>query len=327
MADGYALRHNQVAYPAADERRLLSPLLMPGVGPFSAKPGRRVDGNGLTVSVGGSPESYTVSAGAGVIFQSAYAAGGAWLFEIPTAVTRELPSRPGSGQSRIDLIVARIYDADSSVGATRETVIERIAGNPSPSPSAPTTPALSLLLATLTVPASGSIVVTNSSERTVAAGGVLPVATTSDRDALTPWRGLVVQNGQTGRLEYFDGSAWRTVAPDDDSGWASISIASGYQLNNDTLFSSPAVRRVGSSVFFRGAISKTVGDFPASSVTTIATVGAGYRPGGARDFQCAGSTAATSAKIRVGADGVVAIITGPSVPTYISLAGISYLLG
>lgn len=327
MADGYASRHNQVAYPAADERRLLAPLLMPATGAFSARAGRRVDGAGLAVSVGGSPEGFTVSAGAGVIFSPEYATGGPWLFEIPTDVTRQLPARPGSGLTRIDLIVARIYDADSSVGATRETAIERIGGTPSASPSAPTAPALSLILATLTVPASGSITVTATTERAVAAGGVLPVATTSARNAMTPWRGLVVHNGQTSRLEVYDGSTWQTVTQADDSDWIDISMAPDYQSNNTPLFSAPSIRRVGGVLYFRGAISKTTGNFPASSVTTIATLGAGYRPNAARDFQCAGSTAATACKIRVGADGVVQIITGPSVPTYISLADVHYPLG
>lgn len=204
------------AYPASDERLLDSPELMPGpsTAPFSAKSGRRVNGAGLVVSVGGSPEAWTVTPGAGVIYDNANATAGPWKFAIPASKSANLPARPGVGLSRVDLLVARIYDVDVLGSGAREIKIEHVPGTPSASPSTPATPALSLVLATLNVPNAGAISVTQSTARVVAAGGILPVATTAERDALATagiaYSGLVVANAQAPgkRLERFDATAW-----------------------------------------------------------------------------------------------------------------------
>lgn len=211
--DGFVRRWNGVEYNASAERLMDSVLLMPGsTSAFSARGGRRVNGSGLAVSVGGSPEQISVTAGAGVIFDSASASVGPWIFEIDSTKTLSLPARPSTGQSRIDLVVARVYDSDSGLGGAKELKIERINGGASATPSEPTAPAGSLILARLLVPDTGSITVTPNPARTVAAGGVLPVATTAVRDALSAYSGLTVYNEQNKRLEAFDGSAWSPAA-------------------------------------------------------------------------------------------------------------------
>lgn len=212
--DGYANRINGVDYNAVDERRFDAPLLMPGPtsAPFSAKAGRRVNGAGLVVSVGGSPEAWTVTQGAGVIYDSAYASQGAWRFEIPNSVSANMPARPGAGTSRIDLIVARIYDTVAIGSGPAEVKVERVNGTAGSTPSAPSLPALSVELARLTVPASGTITVTQSTERTVAAGGILPVPTVAARDKLKTdgiaYEGLYVDVASTDSLERYDGTNW-----------------------------------------------------------------------------------------------------------------------
>lgn len=212
-SDGYVHRLNDVEYDARSERLLGSVLHMPaGTGAFSARGGRRVHGAGLSVSVGGGPEQVTVTPGAGVVSPGSGSTG-PYGFEIPTTINITLPARPGTGLSRIDLVVAQIFDADESAGPGKEVKVVHVPGTPSGSPAAPSQPALSLLLATLTVPSAGTISVTQSTARTVAAGGVLPVATTAERDALTAYQGLVVHNQQVGGLQVHDGSAWRSVAP------------------------------------------------------------------------------------------------------------------
>lgn len=214
--DGAVNRHNSVAYTAQQERRLATSRLMPGPAsePFSGRSGRPVNGAGLAVSVDSTGAgTYTVTAGAGVIYDSAYATQGAWEFEIDTSIGPvSFPARPAGGTSRVDLIIARIYDQDISVGAVREVKIERVNGTASASPSAPSMPFLSLLLATVLVPSSGTISVTANPVVTTAAGGILPVATTAERNALVTagiaYRGLVIDNAQTGSLERFNGTAW-----------------------------------------------------------------------------------------------------------------------
>jgi hypothetical protein len=208
-------------YTASDERLLASSRMMPGPAsaPFSARGGRRVNGAGLVVSVGGSPESWTVTRGPGIIYGPAHPGAGGWEFALPNDKTEAIGARPGAGLSRVDLIVARIYDGDVIGSGPRELKIERVAGDPSNSNPVPKDlPALSLELARLTVPNSGAITVTQSTARTVAAGGILPVTTTAERDKLktdgVAYRGLVVDNAQANRLERYDGTNWKPV-PDD----------------------------------------------------------------------------------------------------------------
>lgn len=275
---GHATRLNQVAYNAVDERRLDSALLMPGPAsqPFSSRSGKRVNGAGLGVSVSGNPENWFVTPGAGVIFDGNYATQGPWRVEIPAQVSGAMPPRPATGQSRIDLIVARIYDTDAIGSGPRDVVVERVNGTAGTSPSAPATPALSLLLATLTVPNSGSITVAPSTQVTVAAGGILPVATTAERDALVTagiaYRGMVVDNGQTGRLERYNGTTWKGLAEVDDSAtWVPVTLASGYTGTVEVCLD-------GRTVVWSGQLNRTAGNFPYTSAVVGQLPSSAYRP-------------------------------------------------
>jgi hypothetical protein len=132
-------------YAAADLRRLDSLLMMPG-GPvadsFSVKAGRRVNGAGLQVSVGGSPEAWTCTPGPAMVYDPAYSTQGAWRVEIPNAKSATITTpRPSAGQSRIDLIVVRIYDNGAIGSGPSEVKVERLAGNPGQDPQPPTPPA------------------------------------------------------------------------------------------------------------------------------------------------------------------------------------------
>jgi hypothetical protein len=201
-------------YNAQELRQLDSPILMPGPAssPFSGRSGRQVNNSGLAVTVTPTGNgSVSVSAGAGVIYDNAYAINGAWRFALPTAKTGiALAARPGAGTTRYDLVVARIYDSGIGVGAVKELKIEVVTGTASATPSAPALPALSMLLSTLgpiTSTSGAAIPKVDSSAVTVAAGGVLPVATDTERDALEAagiaYPGLAVFNIQRGRIEMF----------------------------------------------------------------------------------------------------------------------------
>lgn len=291
--DGFASRINGVEYAAVDERRMDSALLMPGPvsAPFSARSGRRVNGSGLTVSVGGSPEAWTVSPGAGVIFDPAYASQGAWRFEIPSAVSANLPARPGAGQSRIDLIVARIYDPGALGSGPAEVKIERVAGNSGASPSAPSLPPLSVELDRLTVPASGAITSTKSSAVTVAAGGVLPVPTTDDRTKLVTdgiaYRGLVVDDAQVGALFRYNGDGWDklAVASASDQPWTNLTAETNWTANTGA--NAPKVKRVGTRVTYSGGL------FGGPAGSTSTTLPSWARP-----------TATVRVAVPIGASGV-----------------------
>ncbi|MFC5676077.1 hypothetical protein [Aeromicrobium endophyticum] len=219
--DGFASWiDNAGLYKAADLRRADSVLMMPGgptTSPFAVKGGRRVNGAGLQVSVGGSPESWTCTPGAGVVSDPAYLAQGGWRYEIPNATTGLIGARPAAGQSRIDLIVARIYDTTAIGSGAAEVKIERIPGAAGQDPQAPTPPAGSItdVVARMLVKDTGAVVVTPSTERTVAAGGILPVPTTAAMDKLKAdgitYRGMVVDNAQTDSLHRYDGTRWKRL--------------------------------------------------------------------------------------------------------------------
>lgn len=205
--DGPVSRLNQPFYNASDERLLDSVLMMPsGSSGFSARSGRR-PGGGLVVTSSGL--DLTVAPGGGVIFDSSFATGGPWKFALPTSKTVTLAARPGTGLTRKDLLVARIYDADSGAGSAKELKIEAVTGTAAASPSKPALPPLSLEIGTVDVPAAGSVSFTPNTARTVASGGILPVATTTERDALpSPHSGLAVWNEAKGEVEVYNGSGW-----------------------------------------------------------------------------------------------------------------------
>lgn len=240
------------SYNAQELRQLDSPLLMPGPAsaPFSGRSGRQVNNSGLAVTVDSTGAgAVSVSAGAGVIYDGAFAVGGAWRFVLPTAKTGiALAARPGSGTSRIDLVVARIYDTGGST-PVKELKIEVVTGAPNATPSAPALPALSIELARLTVSSTSGAAIskTDTTAVSVAAGGILPVATTNERDGLVTagiaYRGLVVHNAQTGQVEAYNGTAWvqlqqpdyvapvtvgATGAPAYASGWAATAEGSTF---------------------------------------------------------------------------------------------------
>ena len=230
MADGPVMWLNNVDFTAADLRLLQTALLQPvhNNRAFGARSGKRPNMVGLSVSVNSAatPETATIVAGSGVIFDTNSPSVGPYLFALRSTTTKQLPARPSSGLSRIILVVARVYDVDANIGTTREMSIEFVSGTPASTPTEPSLPAMSLLLATIVQPDSaGSYTVTQARQRTVAAGGILPVDTTAERDALNAWDGLTVANAETGRLETWFGSAWRT--PDSSRFLRRVSSASG----------------------------------------------------------------------------------------------------
>lgn len=210
MPDGHASRFNAVAYAASVERALDTTLMHSG-GAAAARAGRR-PGPGLEVTVGGTPEAATVAPGGGVIVDAT--GGGAYRFMIPAAVVKNLATRPGAGTSRIDLVIARIYDADAHVEtALREVKIEIVTGTAGASPAVPALPAGSLRLAQLTVPSSGTVSVSKRAQRTAAAGGIVPVADATERDAIAPlYDGLTIFREDTSTIEIRAGGVWRPLA-------------------------------------------------------------------------------------------------------------------
>lgn len=210
MPDGIAAWFDQVNYTAAQER-LLSTVLAASGGATLARPGAR-PGPGLEVTVDSTGNgTVTLAVGGGIITDTS--GGGSYLFVIPAAVSRALATRPSTGQSRIDELVAIIKNVDERpADGIREVVVQLISGTPGASPAAPAVPAGALKLRRLTVPASGAISLSNAPQRTVAAGGILPVADNTVRDAATTYNGFVVFREDLGTYEGKTAAGWKTLA-------------------------------------------------------------------------------------------------------------------
>ncbi|MCF6523056.1 hypothetical protein [Streptomyces sp. JJ36] len=118
---------------------------------------------------------------------------------------------------RIDLVVVRIYDAQHDSSGRTEAVLEVVPGTPAADPQAPETPAHSLALAEITVPAGASVgtggidwanAVADRRRPTVAVGGVIPQSWGDGFDGAYP--GQYRDNGA--HLERWDGTAWLPYA-------------------------------------------------------------------------------------------------------------------
>lgn len=276
MADGVASRFNQVTYDAQDERHLDSLTMHPS-GSLGARGGVRPTAAPV-VSIGGSPESWTVAAHSGVV-EGPADADGSYLYAIQAVVSEQLPARPAAGQSRKDILVVRVLDADvpATGSALREVDVQHLAGaSTAGTPTAPATPTGSLLLATLTVPATGAITVATG-RRTAALGGVLPVANAAERDALPfVWDGLMIYRDDLDTYEARANGAWTSfLTAGDDSGVLTIAPAAGWTQTGSPL----QVRRIGDVVILVGGLDRTGAALTnAGQWYRVGTVPAGLRP-------------------------------------------------
>jgi len=115
--------------------------------------------------------------------------------------------------SRKDIVYIQVNDSSAGVGsgATSAPVLY-LAGTASASPAAPTLPARSFLVGTITVPQAGggSPTVQRNPAVYVAAGAPLPVWSTAERDALTAYDGLTVRRMDIpGRpTQTYTGAVW-----------------------------------------------------------------------------------------------------------------------
>lgn len=118
--------------------------------------------------------------------------------------------------ARKDIVYIQVNDSSAGDGSgALNALVLYTAGVASASPVAPTLPARSFLVGTINVPVSGggSPAVVLNPARFVAAGGILPVSSQTERDALVAYDGLTVQRMDlAGRpTETWNGTAWKAV--------------------------------------------------------------------------------------------------------------------
>lgn len=114
---------------------------------------------------------------------------------------------------RIDIVVLKVEDSVYS-GAANTWSIAVVTGTAASSPAVPTTPANSLVLAQIAVGAGVTTIVnaniTDVRFLLVASGGVLPVRSKTERDALFDvYDGYSVWRQDIDMLNFYTGSTWR----------------------------------------------------------------------------------------------------------------------
>lgn len=153
--------------------------------PLGARSGVRIGTPTDTVSVSGS--TVTIKPHAGILDLQASAAAGPYWYAIDANETETLDAAH-STHPRIDIITVRIDDPAESDGTTDPAVVVVYkAGTAASSPTTPTPDTTrELIIATIAVPASGGGdgVASWVAPYAGSAGGIIPVRTTTERDAL-----------------------------------------------------------------------------------------------------------------------------------------------
>jgi hypothetical protein len=185
--------------------------------------------------------------------------------------------------ARKDIVYIKINDSTAGDGSGATTApVEYRAGTPSASPVAPALQAREFLVGTITVPQSGggSPTVVLNPARFVAAGGILPVYSSTERDALSMYDGMaVLRMDLAGRpVQVWNGSAWlpngteRLAVTTADGTWA-YNVTLTRTMNDDgtrTVSVGFIVARTGG-----GAFSAPTGSWTALFAGMIP---AGWRP-------------------------------------------------
>jgi hypothetical protein len=277
-------------------------------------------------TVRASSTTWTCVALAGVVDAQNAVEAGPYAFASDAAVSGPVTAANASNP-RVDIVYVQISDPAESDGSTVPGAsILYLAGSPSATPSAPATPARSLVLAQITVPASGGGTpsVTWLAQTSVAAGGVVPVSSVARLLALPPYAGAYADlTATTDPTTYgtglyrSNGSAWGPVAA--DSGWQPFPNASSVfpSVNN------AGWRKVGPVVFLRGQINRNTGSM--SNGDAFFTMNPGTRP--AQDTYLnavAGSNGPM--RLKLTAQGRMQVDGPPANATsYVILDGLSYI--
>lgn len=179
--------------------------------PLAGRQGIRPMGGSSANIVTLSGSTITVNLHAGEVTPGWAAVTGTYDVALTATETHSLTPADATNP-RKDIVIGRVYDHDESASGLRLYRSEYIAGTAGPSPAEPAVPQGGIRLATIDVPQSGggSPVVTANYTITAATGGVLPVRTQAERDALvSPYNGQTVHRMDKGWQEHHDGTAWR----------------------------------------------------------------------------------------------------------------------
>ncbi len=200
------------AYSAQNERQNMSALFGGGGGvALAARSGFRVGtpSNILTAT----STTWTLGPSSAVISPGAATAQGSYRWSADANVTGAVTAADAT-YARKDIVYIQVNDSSSGDGSGALTAPPTyLAGTPASSPVAPTLPARSFLVGTITVPQTGggSPTVVRNPAVFVAAGAPQPVFSQAERDAMTAYDGLDVKRMDLpGRpIDSYNGTAWQ----------------------------------------------------------------------------------------------------------------------
>jgi hypothetical protein len=207
------------SYTAQQTRQAFSALSANGTArPLGAQSGIAA---GAIPVMTASSTTWSVGAGSFIIDAAFTTTQAPYLVSNDAAVTGSVTAANAS-YGRYDILYVQISDTAIDGSGSRNAQILYLAGTAASSPVAPATPARSLLLATIFVPVSGGGAPTLSLNPvfTVANGGLLPVANSTNRGTLitNPYDGMPIYRQDTNRIEIYNGSSWDTFSSNQRTG-------------------------------------------------------------------------------------------------------------
>ena len=152
--------------------------------PLGVRSGVRIGTPTTTASASGF--TWTVAEHSGIVDVQTSATAGGYLYAITVAETGAITAANAT-HPRKDILTIRVDDPQEDATGTPLIAVEYTAGTAAAVPTVPATPTRSMVLARIDTPASGGgdPTVTWLAPVTVAAGGIIPVADNTARDALS----------------------------------------------------------------------------------------------------------------------------------------------
>lgn len=172
-------------------------------------------GNQMSVTANGTPNmSVNVAPGLAFIAGTESSFQGMYFCHNDGTVNLSIATAPGTGLNRIDLVVAQVLDQFYS-GASNQWKLAVITGTAASSPSPPTAPNSSLVLAQVFVGANVSSItsgnITDMRQWATGLGGI--VKCTSSTHPQNLGIGDVIWESDTNRFYYWNGSQWYWPLP------------------------------------------------------------------------------------------------------------------
>lgn len=305
---------NRTDHTGQTDRLGLNALLQegPSLTNVSWRPGC-IGANDMKVVAAGTPNmTVIVGPGQGFVTQAA-AGGGAYACTNDANVTLTITAAHASLPRR-DLIILRVEDS-FYVGAVNQGSLQVVTGTAAASPTDPAVTGNYILLARVTVAAAATSitngVITDIRPRTGASNGILWLATTAERDALTN-----IGSSQLVYVAQTDGFYGRSAAGTwvplwEDSTWQ-VPTAFGGNYSSSAGFPLQ-YRKVNGRVQFRGRLLRSAS--PSVGGESMMQIASGFRP--VNDSVYPIATSSPAGNVNVLASGLVTIQGAVAATTYV----------